>query len=64
MSVQRPSNNLATPDHLATPDRSDDKPIDEKRPTVPYAMVAAYPIILVLALLGALAYFYFASGQQ
>lgn len=47
-----------TSEKLAESARGEDKPIDEKKPTVPFAMVAAYPIILVVALLALLAYFF------
>ena len=60
MAIQPVPEKMA--DKVATPTRADDKPIDEKRPTVPYALVAAYPIILILALFAALAYFFFLRG--
>ncbi|MGN6135342.1 MAG: hypothetical protein ACTHOU_12640 [Aureliella sp.] len=43
--------------------RGEDRPIDAKRPGVPYVLVAAYPIMLVVALLAILAYFLFMNWQ-
>ena len=40
-----------TTDKLAKSARGEDKPIDEKRPTGPFALVAAYPIGLIVILL-------------
>lgn len=43
-------------DKLAKSARGEDEPLDAHKPSVPFALVwGAYPIILVLALLGILA---------
>ncbi len=48
---------------LAKSARGEDKPIDAKRPTAPFALVlGAYPIALVVALLALLAFFWFMRG--
>ena len=44
---------------IAESARGEDRPVDEKRPTIPYVFVALYPFVLVVALLALLAYFYF-----
>ncbi len=48
-----------TSDKIAKSARGEDKPMDERRPSIPFALVwGAYPIILIVALLGLLAVFW------
>ncbi len=43
--------------------RGEDKPMDAKRPTIPFALVlGSYPILLIIALLVMLAIFYVTRG--
>lgn len=47
-------------DKLGKSARGEDKPLDAKRPSVPFALVlGSYPIVLVLALLFILAMIWF-----
>lgn len=48
---------LSTTEKIAESARGHDRPIDAKRPSIPYVLVAAYPIMLVVALLAIMAYF-------
>ena len=52
-----------TTEKFAESVRGEDRPIDVKRPSIPYVLVAAYPIILVAALLGILAYTLFMTWR-
>ena len=49
----------STGEKIAKSARGDDKPMDEHQPSVPFALVwGSYPIILVIALLCMLAFFW------
>lgn len=52
-----------TSEKIADAARGEDKPIDEKRPAIPYVFMTAYPIILIVALLGILAYILISRWQ-
>lgn len=46
-------------DKITKSARGEDKPLDAKQPTIPFALVwGAYPILLIIALLAILAVFW------
>ena len=52
----------STGEKIAKSARGDDAPMDEHKPTVPFALVlGSYPIILVIALLCLLAFYWLRS---
>jgi hypothetical protein len=53
-----------TSDKIARSARGEDKPMDARRPSIPFALVwGSYPIILIVALLVILAVFWMTRGE-